>query len=147
MMLMKRRLTFLLFKVGALNFLGRVQVVLNVPFLPLSYFSPQFLLTVHLSLTAATEDGQVSKVHSNLKIVHDSNFLNQKLATSFRYMQVNGLTSLSQYPYKNMKQQACRKAGHRNVLPPQFIVKQIEVEFKGDEESLRKLLYRVGCSF
>ncbi|XP_070509254.1 crustapain-like [Chironomus tepperi] len=62
--------------------------------------------------------------------------------TSFRYMQVNGLTSGQQYAYKNMQQQACRKAGHRNVLPPQFIVKQIEVEFKGDEESLRKLLYR-----
>jgi hypothetical protein len=62
-------------------------------------------------------------------------------------MQVNGLTSSQQYPYKNMRQQACRKAGHRNVLPPQFIVKQIEVEFKGDEESLRKLLYRVCCSY
>ena len=58
-------------------------------------------------------------------------------------MQVNGLTSTQQYGYKNMQQPACRKAGHKNVLPPQFIVKQIEVEFKGDEESFRKLLYRV----
>lgn len=58
-------------------------------------------------------------------------------------MQLNGVASGAQYSYKNTKQAGCRKAGTRNVLPTQFIVKQIEVEFKGDEESLRKLLYRV----
>lgn len=68
-------------------------------------------------------------------------------ASAFRYMQLNGLASGTQYFYKNLKQAGCRKAGQRNILPHQFIVKQIEIEFRGDENSLRKLLHRVYFSF
>lgn len=64
-------------------------------------------------------------------------------ALAFDYMMLNGVVNETNYPYLNLKQPSCRKPGLRNVVPKQHIVKSMEIDFKGDEESLRKFLHRV----
>jgi C1A family cysteine protease len=61
-------------------------------------------------------------------------------------MQIFGLASASDYKYQNMKQNVCQRSRHPKLLHPQFIVRQMEVEPKGDEEAMKKLIMRIGVA-
>jgi hypothetical protein len=58
---------------------------------------------------------------------------------------MNGLANAKDYSYMNLKQDSCGKAKWRKLLASQVVVRQMEVELKGDEESMKKLIMRVGA--
>ncbi|KAG5677077.1 hypothetical protein PVAND_006861 [Polypedilum vanderplanki] len=64
----------------------------------------------------------------------------------FRYMQIFGLCNGKDYSYQNAKQNVCKRALCRRMVSPQFIVRQMEIELKGDEESMKKLIMRIGAA-
>lgn len=39
----------------------------------------------------------------------------------------------------------CERALHKKFINPQFVIRQMEVECKGDEECMKKVIMRVGA--
>ncbi|KAG5677076.1 hypothetical protein PVAND_006860 [Polypedilum vanderplanki] len=64
----------------------------------------------------------------------------------FRHMEIFGMTNAAEYSYQQMHQPVCKRAFYRKLLSPNYIAQQMEIEFKGDEESMKKLIMRIGVA-
>jgi hypothetical protein len=64
-----------------------------------------------------------------------------------RHAAQHGLYAWRNYPYLNEKQTACRKSSvrARKAIPNFAIESVIEVDCKGDEECMKKIVCKVGA--
>jgi hypothetical protein len=61
-------------------------------------------------------------------------------------MQIFGLVSAHNYTYQEKQQTVCKRPLYRKLINSQYITRQMEVELKGDEESMKKLILRIGVA-
>jgi Papain family cysteine protease len=55
-----------------------------------------------------------------------------------------GLCGWENYKYENEQQKSCRKALYKKVLESHYVKKYLEIELKGDEDCMMKLIHKIG---